>query len=88
MQELKMICYISRLVFNNLKQNQYLNTVNTKDKDKIWIPQVVFYNTEQKDESSTDSKAYITVDKRGDFKASSPQRLHNLHFFEGTNYER
>ena len=72
-----------RLVFNNLKQNQYLNTVNTKDKDKIWIPQVVFYNTEQKDESSIDSKAYITVDKRGESQASSPQRLHNVHIFEG-----
>ena len=78
-----------RLVFNNLKQNQYLNTVNTKDKDKIWIPQVVFYNTEKKEESSIDSKAYVTIDKRGKLRTSLPERLHNDHIFEGRgNYKK
>ena len=67
----------------NLKEDIYLNTVNTIDKSKIWIPQVVFSNTEQKSESSADEKAYVTVNRSGPFEPSKSEDLHNTHVFKG-----
>ena len=69
----------------NLKEDVHLNTVNTIDKTKVWIPQVVFSNTEQKAESLIDEKAYITVARNGPFETSKSEDLHNTHVFTGNS---
>ena len=50
-----------------------LNTLSTGDQGVIWIPEVIFSNTLDKEESKRDNKAYVTVDRRGEFKTSSIQ---------------
>jgi hypothetical protein len=40
-----------RLAFRNLKKNRKLNTVNMSEAQKVWSPVVVFYNTDDKEES-------------------------------------
>ena len=60
-----MTWYDSRIFLNNLKEDSNLNTVNSEDKASIWIPEVTFYNTLNKDESKVDSKAFVTVQRKG-----------------------
>ena len=36
-----------RLSFNNLKEQTYLNALTEEDKNSIWLPIVVFDNTDQ-----------------------------------------
>ena len=38
-----------RLSFNNLKEQSYLNALTEEDKRSIWLPIVVFDNTDQKE---------------------------------------
>ena len=46
----------SRVVFRNLKQDTFLNTLDTQDTKKIWYPQVVLYNTENKENTQVNQK--------------------------------
>lgn len=73
----------SRLVFSNLKEDSYLNTLNSGDKDKLWIPQAVFYNTQYKDETTDDEKAFVIVDRLGPSRPSPIQQLQNTHYYKG-----
>jgi hypothetical protein len=40
-----------RVMFLNLKNETYLNTIGMDDAKKIWQPVVVFYNTKDWDET-------------------------------------
>ncbi|TRY70496.1 hypothetical protein TCAL_02367 [Tigriopus californicus] len=74
----------SRLTFQNLKEDSFLNTLNSMDKKKIWIPEVLFFNTEEKEESINDEKSYITVARLGHFQESSYELLQNTHIYKGS----
>ena len=41
----------SRTAFRNLKDATFLNALDNKDAAKIWYPQVVLYNTENREET-------------------------------------
>ncbi len=41
----------SRISFSNLKANSFLNTLGSVDAAKIWYPQILFFNTEDKEET-------------------------------------
>ena len=38
----------AQLRFKNLKKERFLNTVSTKDAEKIWYPKLLFFNTRYK----------------------------------------
>lgn len=40
-----------RLAFRNLNKKTNLNTIHLTEYKKVWIPVVVFYNTEDRDKS-------------------------------------
>lgn len=51
----------SRLKFRNVKEQQFLNTVHTDESAKVWTPKLVFYNTEEMEETEvTFKKTCIT----------------------------
>ena len=41
----------SRVTFRNLKYDTFLNTIDTQDASKIWYPKLLFYNTEDKEDT-------------------------------------
>ena len=41
----------NRVTFRNLKNDTFLNTLDTQDTMKIWYPQLVLYNTENKEKT-------------------------------------
>ena len=61
-----------RLSFNNLKEHTYLNALTDDDKKNIWLPIVVFDNTDQKETTRLGTEwewsTSVTITREGNFK--------------------
>ncbi|CAM6054348.1 unnamed protein product [Sphagnum tenellum] len=72
-----------RLTMVDLKKDQDLNTLTPEFRNKIWIPEIVFYNTQEKLESLNDEKAFATIRRNASYQMSPKQQLQNAYFFKG-----
>ena len=61
-----------RMTFNNLKERAYLNALTEEDTKSIWLPLVVYDNTDQKETTrlgwTAEWSTSVTVAREGDFK--------------------
>ena len=61
-----------RLSFNNLKKKTYLNALTEEDKNSIWLPLVVFDNTDQKETTRLGENwewtTSVTITREGNFE--------------------
>ena len=73
-----------RLTMTDLNLQDNLNTLTLESRQKIWIPQVIFYNTEIKTESLNDHKAFAYVHRMGSYKWQNDTYLHNSYLFKGS----
>ena len=80
---LKLTWLDTRLRLMNLKEDRNLNTLTPEFREKIWIPQVVFYNTQQKLESLNDHKSFAVIDRLGGFEQSAKSELFNALYYKG-----
>jgi len=60
-----------------------MNTLTENFKSKIWIPEIVFDNTQSKLESLNDPKAFATIERKGIFIPSKSSELKIAQIFEG-----
>ena len=81
---LTMKWFDSRLRFKNLKDDINLNNFLPSENVKIWVPELVFENTEEKPSTMTDEKTTIKVDKGGHFKSSDISENQNVQYFSGS----
>ena len=81
---LKMKWFDSRLRFKNLKDEIDLNSFLPSENTEIWVPELIFENTEEKPSTSTDDKSTIKVDKLGKFKLSDIAENQNIQYFAGS----
>ncbi len=72
-----------RLTFLNLKKLADLNTLSVQVRDTMWIPQIIFHNTENKKESVSDDQAFATIKRSGSYILQPPSYLHNAHLYYG-----
>ncbi len=49
----------------------------------MWVPEVIFHNTEAKVESIIDGKAFTTVKRHGEPTYPNLEQLHNAHIYPG-----
>ena len=60
-----------RLTYSNLKDQLYLNTLTDDDIDKVWLPLVIYDNTDQKETTRlgwrTEWSTSVTIVKEGNF---------------------
>ena len=75
--------YDSRLTYHNLKEEQSLNSLSSEEIDKIWIPFVVFANTENQESTKGNDETQVTVTREGNFTESSVDVLEEINIFEG-----
>ena len=73
----------SRLSFLNLKDDITLNTFLPTEKEDIWVPELVFYNTEERPSSIVDETASMRVNKTGDFTPAGIDENENIQYFRG-----
>ena len=73
-----------RLTMLNLKDEFNLNTLTNTIKNEIWIPEVIFHNTQSKLKSLNDAESFITIDRQGDFVRSERSSLQNAFTYQGS----
>ena len=78
-----MVWYDYRLKYHNLKQEQSLNSLSRAEIDKLWIPYVVFSNTENSESTKGDDESEVTITREGDFTESSINVKEEINIFEG-----
>ena len=78
-----MVWYDYRLKYHNLKKEQSLNSLSRGEIDKLWIPYVVFSNTENSESTKGDDESEVTITREGDFTESSINVKEEINIFEG-----
>ncbi len=68
----------------DLNEESSLNTLTLKSRHQIWIPQVIFYNTEIKTETLNDNKAFATVKSERNYERRNTSYLHNAYLYKGS----
>ena len=73
----------SRLTWNDLNKDPYLNRPSARQKGLFWVPKLVFSNSENETEMPKDSKTKILIHMLGNFTMSDQYTLHETAFYSG-----
>ena len=71
-----------RIQFRNL---QKVNIINDEERQSIWIPPLVFSNSQDNGILTNDGKTIISILKMSEPKFNSHKELHNAAIFEGSD---
>ena len=95
---LRMVWYDYRLRYYNLKRDRSLNSLSRTEIDQIWIPYVVFSNTENSENTKGigplnlniekslikgDDESEVTIERGGNYTESSINIMEEINIFEG-----
>ena len=81
---LKILWFDHRLAFNNLKNVTSMNTIPARERQELWLPAVMFSNTETRDGIKNDEKAFMTIKKLGKYIPENIEVLENRLLFKGS----
>ena len=68
----------------DLNEDGNLNALTLESRQEIWIPQVIFYNTEVKTETLNDNKAFGRVVRAKSYERQNNSFLHNAYLYKGS----
>jgi len=81
-----------KITWNDLNYNKFLNVPASNILERLWIPVIIFRNTEKKVESPLDQKTRIIVEKKGTYALSSLEDVKESAYYKGSenplHYER
>ena len=69
--------------FRNLKDEVHHNSFLPADTDSIWVPKLIFSNTENKPSTVIDENVKLFVEKLGSSKGSSTTEIERIEYFDG-----
>jgi hypothetical protein len=75
--KLYMEWFDERLTFHNLHEGKVTNRMVKSEKEKIWIPTMIFENTDMKLRTLTDAESVVYVNRTGPFTRSGIDQLDN-----------
>ena len=78
------VCLL-RLKYHNLKTERSNNLLSRSEIDNLWIPFVVFSNTEKSEATKGDDDTEVTVSKEGNYTESSLNVMEEINIFEGSD---
>ena len=77
----------NRATFQNLKQEKTLNALRKGDIEKLWLPKVIYENTDQKDTTRLAAdwewETSVVVDKLGSFSRGGFDIVDEIEVFSG-----
>ena len=82
--QLALSWYDFRLIYHNLKASRIANSPSFEEVNKLWIPNIIFGNTENNDVIGTDMLAKITISKEGAFYVSDETVVDEINVFKGS----
>ena len=65
--------YENRVLYHNLKSKEALNTLSDMEAASIWIPYIIFKNTDNDEAITTDIKTSISITRGGQFTRSGAE---------------
>ena len=78
----------NRATYRNLKRNTSLNALTSRDIAQLWLPKVIYDNTDQKDTTRLGStwewETRIVVDRQGSFTRSKLDVVDEIELFNST----
>ena len=78
----------NRATYLNLKENNSLNALNQKDIEKLWLPEVIYENTDQKESTRLgfimEWKTEVEVRKEGKHIKSGLDTVDEAYIYKGT----
>ena len=77
--------YDYRLIFHNLKKEQSENLLTEEEMEQLWIPFVVFSNTENNDVTGGDTTTELTVTREGNFQSTTLNLVDEIEIFSGAD---
>ena len=77
----------TRLRFKNLKEEITLNSLSPSEMSSIWVPKLIFYNTETKPSTTVDEETIIFAEKQGNYKPSPIEDVENIKYYDGHENE-
>ena len=66
-----------------MKKNINMNTLTKVEKEKLWVPKVIFSNTEEKMNTKRVENAFVVVSWDSNYSHSDETEKDNNHIFEG-----
>ena len=79
--------YENRFTFNNLKTETAMNVIKAERQKYIWLPLVIFYNTDQKETTRLGSNfewsTEVNVVRKGNFTRSGLDSVDEVELFRG-----
>ena len=77
-----------RAAYNNLKDTLYMNSLNQDDIKKLWLPMVIYANTDQKETTrlgdNWEWRTNVFINREGNFTCSSDEVVDETHIFKGS----
>ena len=84
---LRMTWVDARLDFYNIKLKETMNVISRDELNKIWLPQIMFHNTEEGQITINDDKASATINRTGQGTGSDTSISEDIDIFRGSeNY--
>ena len=80
-----MVWYDYRLKYHNLKQERSLNSLSRDEIERLWIPFVVFSNTENQEATKGGDETEVTISREGNFTESPVNVMEEINIFEGVD---
>ena len=74
----------ARLTWNDLSDDEFLNIPNKDLIGKLWVPEIIFENTENKVETPIDRKARFVVKRKGNYTLSSENEMEEIAYYKGS----
>ena len=75
--------YDHRLKFLNLKSRQSANSLTYKEIQEVWIPNLIFSNTQENDAVDGTKDTEVTIEREGHFTTSQPDVMEEMNIYEG-----
>ena len=78
---------MKRVAYHNLKKQTSLNALTDTDIETVWLPLIVYDNTDQKEVTRLDMDREwttdVTVTRKGNFTRSGVREIHEAEIFQG-----
>ena len=62
---LRMTWVVARLDFYNIKLDETMNVISLEELNRIWLPVIIFHNTERGQRTINDEESFATISRTG-----------------------
>ena len=74
----------ARLDFYNIKQDETMNIISLEELNKIWLPVIVFANTERSQRTTNDDESFATISRMSKGVGSDSSISEDIDIYKGS----